>query len=77
MIIFFLIITTISLFKTANSVQPWPFPASVGPQPYPKKVDLELELNNKDFKRDKNVFWQILEHLSVHPNGKVDKVGIS
>ena len=37
MITFFLITTTISLFKSANSVQ-----GSVGPQPYPRKVDLDL-----------------------------------
>jgi len=39
---FFFIMTIISFFKTTNSVQPWPFQGSVGPQPYPQKVDLEL-----------------------------------
>ena len=42
MIMFILIITTISLFKSVNSVQTWSFQGSVGPQPYPRKVDLEL-----------------------------------
>ena len=42
MVMFNLIITTISLFKSVNSVQTLSFQGSVGPQPYPRKVDLEL-----------------------------------
>ena len=42
MVMFVLIITTISLFKSVNSVQTLSFQGSVGPQPYPRKVDLEL-----------------------------------
>ena len=42
MVMFILIITTISLFKSVNSVQTWSSQGSVDPQPYPRKVDLDL-----------------------------------